>query len=162
MGKTTPLLFIMGNYDFRRDLAVARKEEQKVASLLEAYKDVDKVELNKDKRYDLCVFKADGSTVTIELKVDYMCRFTGNVAVEYESRGKDSGINTSEADVYIYKLHLSDGTAPYMAIPTKRLKGMIDKGLYFKKISGGDKGSNTRCYLFKAEEFIKNAYIIEW
>jgi hypothetical protein len=59
---------------------------------------------NNDNKYDL-LFEKNGREVKIEVKQDFSCYRTGNVGVEYHCRGKNSGIFTSEADFYIYKLH---------------------------------------------------------
>jgi hypothetical protein len=40
---------------------------------------------------------------TIEVKCDRIAVKTGNVYIEYESRGKPSGISTSQADYWVYK-----------------------------------------------------------
>lgn len=44
----------------------------------------------------------------IEVKTDFMAHETGNIAIEYESRGKPSGIAVTEADFYAYCLPRSN------------------------------------------------------
>lgn len=44
------------------------------------------------------------SNKKIEVKTDFLAQETGNIALEYESRGKPSGISTTEADFYAYCL----------------------------------------------------------
>lgn len=48
------------------------------------------------------------SNKKIEVKTDFMAQETGNIALEYESRGKPSGISITEADFYAYCLPLAN------------------------------------------------------
>lgn len=48
------------------------------------------------------------SNKKIEVKTDFMAHETGNIALEYESRGKPSGISVTEADFYAYCLPLAN------------------------------------------------------
>lgn len=48
------------------------------------------------------------SNKKIEVKTDFMAQETGNIALEYESRGKPSGIAVTEADFYAYCLPLAN------------------------------------------------------
>ena len=41
---------------------------------------------------------------TVEVKTDFLTNETGNVAVEYESRGEPSGISTTKAKYWAFKL----------------------------------------------------------
>ena len=85
-----------------------------------------------------------------EIKGDYKNKETGNVAIEFESRGIISGISTTLADRWFQKLE--DG---FWEIKTQRLKEII-KQKQFKDIkSGGDPGSNTRFYIFDGNYFRK-------
>ena len=77
------------------------------------------MEYNNDFRYDLKVGQIKESELahilehkTIEVKYDLQAMLTGNVYVEYHSRGKPSGIAVSQADYYCFcfgaTLHLID------------------------------------------------------
>ena len=46
----------------------------------------------------------------VETKTDYKCYETGNVFVEFQSRGKDSGIRVSTAEVWSFVLPKPIGT----------------------------------------------------
>jgi len=67
------------------------------------------MEYNNDFKYDLKLGQ-QGETIiaellndaTIEVKTDFIAAKTGNVYIEYQSRGKLSGIATSEAKYWIY------------------------------------------------------------
>ena len=100
------------NNDFRYDLEVGQVAEQTLADILQGKK--------------------------IEVKRDLKAHETGNIFVEYESRGKPSGLATSEADYYCY--FLSDDH--FVIIKTERFKEICRN--YYKTNKhtlGGD--SNT-------------------
>ena len=145
----------MGNYDFKRDLAVAKNTEKRVAEILENNYNYEILETNDDNKYDLLLKDNYDKEFTVEIKEDFMCKHTGNVALEFKSRGKLSGINVSESDYYIYAIHRKDDVE-YWSFETSALKEAIENNDYFRIVNGGDKGSNTMNYLFKYEEFAKN------
>ena len=89
-----------------------------------------------------------------------MCVDTGNVAVEYSCRGKLSGISTSEADFYIYKLETRDKGIHYIMHKVSDLKQMIERKEYFREVNGGDRGSNSLNYLFKYNVFAGSGFIL--
>jgi hypothetical protein len=64
------------NNDFRYDLEVGQIKENELASIIQGKK--------------------------IEVKTDLQAHETGNVYVEYESRGKPSGIAISQSDYYCF------------------------------------------------------------
>ena len=96
-------------------------------------------------KYDLEVGQAAEKEVgdmlanqKIEVKLDKRAVETGNIYVEYESRGKPSGVSRSEAEHYCFvvgKLKLF--------IPTDRLKELIEplKGTKYDK-RGGDNNTS--------------------
>ena len=72
----------------------------------------------------------------IEAKADRLCQKTGNVYVETESRGKDSGITTTDADVWAFCLWKENRELQtYVSIPVKILKKLMTK---YPKKAGGD------------------------
>jgi hypothetical protein len=71
----------------------------------------------------------------IEVKRDFMAQKTGNVFIEYSSRGKASGISTTEAEYYC--IVISDSR--YILVSTKELKEKCRKYLNTKNDRlGGD------------------------
>lgn len=136
----------MPNYDFNKDLLVAKKTEEDVAKLLESF-GVKILEYNDDNRYDI---KVDwkGNIKTIEIKEDFLCQETGNVAVEFSCRGNDSGIKTTQSDFYIYKVHEVGYIIHYYLMKTSDLKKIISDKSYHRTVNGGDEGSNSLNYLF--------------
>jgi hypothetical protein len=76
----------------------------------------------------------------IEVKNDRLIHKTGNLFIEYESRDKPSGLATTTAEYWIYRLSELDSA---LIFPTKALKQVCR--VYFKQNiflkNGGD--SNT-------------------
>jgi hypothetical protein len=60
---------------------------------------------------------------TIELKTErFQWEQTGNIFIEYESRGEPSGLAVTTADFWCHELARGDDTLCYLVIPTDRLK----------------------------------------
>ena len=101
---------------------------------------------NNDFRYDLEFGVVEGETwfhnivsnSKIEVKTDRMTESTGNVYIEYESRGKPSGIKTTQADYWVYKV----GKGKAIVIETLELKKLLRELIIDKRaitnVKGGD------------------------
>lgn len=70
------------NSNFKYDLMLGQLKEQEIAQIF--------------------------SNKKIEVKTDFLAQETGNIALEYVSRGKPSGISVTEADFYAYCLPLAN------------------------------------------------------
>jgi hypothetical protein len=149
----------MPNYDFKKDLPIAKKTEKEVARLLENIYDAEILEdENPTKAYDiLAIIK--GKTYTFEVKEDFTCEKTGNVGMEFSCRGKPSGIQVTGAIFYIYKIHTDHGIY-FWLYTTSRLRQMVKNGEYFRIVNGGDKGSNSLNYLFRYNIFIRHGCLL--
>lgn len=97
------------NNDFSHDLALGQLGEDYVGEIL--------------------------SNSTIEVKSDLQAHKTGNVYVEYESRGKPSGISTSQAEYWAFVI-----SGRVVILPTAQLKKIAR--LYFKPVAGGDNNTS--------------------
>lgn len=139
----------MAHYDFRKDLAKAKEVELEFMELYCKDRTILYSKINDDNKFDILV-KTPEKEVTFEVKHDIMSCYTGNLAVEYECRGKPSGIVTSQADYWVYKLDKD-----FFLIERKTLRKLIDDQKYFRIVSGGDKDSNTKMFLFKLD-FMKS------
>jgi len=144
----------MVHYSFEQDLLLAAKTEEQVAQWF-SDEGHEVIELNNDYRYDIKVKLKTGDVVLIEVKEDFMCKRTGNVAVEFQCRGKPSGIDRSEAAYYIYKIHTPDGEGLF-AVSSARLKKLIAGEKYHSIKVGGDNGSETKMYLFDIDTIKEN------
>jgi hypothetical protein len=97
-----------------------------------------------------------GSGTKVEVKRDYKVSETGNVAIEYQSRGHKSGISVSEADWWAHALsgpcYDGDEEQPevIVLIKLRRLKRILrslrDRGV-LRSVPGGDDGTSTMALL---------------
>ena len=93
----------MGELNFPKDLAMSQIGVEKVKKYFESkgYK----VTLNHDYRFDMTIESPTGWKNTIEMKEDIKTEVTGNVAIEFECRGKLSGIKVTEANLWVQRIH---------------------------------------------------------
>ncbi len=151
----------MTKYNFREDLPIAKKTEKEVAEILRSGYGFDILDFEDTNKYDiLAYYSKTGQNFKFEVKEDFICKTTGNVGLEFESRGKPSGIDNTEAHFYVYKLHTRDFGIQYILHNIKALRKMVIEKSYFRIVNGGDKGSNTLFYLFKYDVFIKTGRIL--
>ncbi|HCW07145.1 MAG TPA: hypothetical protein DGG95_07260 [Cytophagales bacterium] len=147
----------MPNYDFNKDLPIAKKTEREVGQLMQSkYTGFKVLKYGDDNRFDILA-SFQNKTMTFEVKEDFTHAKTGNVGLEFSCRGKLSGISVSKAEYYIYKIHNADGTCGIYLFRTEVLKKMANDKLYFRIVNGGDVGSNSMNYLFKDYVFYKYA-----
>ena len=106
-------------------------------------------DLSYGKKHEKLVMK---SMENFELKTDRMAHKTGNVYVEFQSRGKDSGIRTSKSDTWIFKI-VSKGDRHLFSIqiPFTRLKKLVSTD--YRIVPGGD-NLTSRGYLVPLTELI--------
>ena len=142
-----------GFQQFEDDLAIAQVTEVELAELLQSKTNLKIHSYNHDYRYDVVFETPNNMYLTVEIKEDFTCERTGNVGLEYSCRGKDSGIRTSEAHLYFYKLHTPKGIVNALC-QTKDLKKLVEDKRYFRTVNGGDPGSNSLNYLFKLDVFL--------
>lgn len=147
----------MGNYNFVKDLKNAKVTEEEVAQLLIKKHGAEILDFNNTASHDITA-TIDEKTFTFEVKEDFQCGDTGNVAVEYSCRGKASGIETTQAEYYIYKIHLKD-KIEYVMSSVEKLRDSIANKQYFRTVNGGDYKSNSLCYLFKYKNFIETGKV---
>jgi hypothetical protein len=114
----------------------------------------DKVIYNSDSKFDIqlqqsLIEQFDLGEMfesgKIELKgEDWQWEQTGNLAIEYECRGRPSGIATTEAEIWFHQLKRSGRTLMYFAIPVERLKELCRQayrqGRY--RVRAGDDGES--------------------
>jgi len=106
-------------------------------------------DLSYGKKHEKLVMK---SMENFELKTDRMAHKTGNVYVEFQSRGKDSGIRTSKSDTWIFKIpNGKDQHLFSIHIPLTRLKKLVTKN--YRVVPGGD-SLTSRGYLVPLKDLI--------
>ena len=109
---------------FEKDLSYGKKHEKMVMKSLEKY----------------------------ELKTDRMAHRTGNVYVEFQSRGKDSGIRTSKSNTWIIKIVSAKDTHLFSVhIPLSRLRRLVSKD--YRVVPGGD-NLTSKGYLVPIKDLV--------
>lgn len=94
--------------------------------------------------------------IKVEVKSDRIAGVSGNFAIEYECRGKPSGINITQADFYLYFIIYPDDKHCVYKIPVEQLKKISkEKG---RKIKAGDDNA-SRIYLL--HKHLLKDYLIE-
>jgi hypothetical protein len=116
------------------------------------------VEFNRDFRYDLKVGQMAESWLadilmskTVEIKRDFKASRTGRVFVEFFSRGKPSGIDTTEADFWAF---IIDGET-VVILPTARLKELVQEAKDEGKIWKGGDSNTSQGVLIDLERLVK-------
>ena len=63
---------------------------------------------------------------TIEVKSEsWLWERTGNIAIEFASNGRPSGINATEADYWVHNLMRDGATLAYIMFPVDRLRDLV-------------------------------------
>ena len=83
---------------------------------------------------------------------------TGNIAIEYESYGKPSGINATESDYWFHNLCIGDETFATLVFDTASLKRIISNLDKKRSVSGGDNNA-SRMYLLNLQKLFSSVVI---
>jgi hypothetical protein len=137
---------------FKRDLKQGKLYER----LATEYFEWDNLYMSKGyfKEYDFCCVK-EGKKTYVEVKSDRLAGKTGNLCIEYEYKGKPSGINASTADYWMYFIlktvdghpHSKVNRIEAYKIPSDDLRNIVKD---CRSVMGGD-GYNSKMYLVKKE-----------
>lgn len=108
------------------------------------------MEYNSDFKYDLQFGIVEGeswfhnvvSNSKVEVKTDRLTEKTGNVYIEYESRGKPSGIVTSEADYWVYKVGEGRAIIIEKEELKRKLRELVRSGKARMGVKGGDNNTS--------------------
>jgi len=141
--------------NFDDNLEFAQRGEEEVARLLQ--KKMKKLKLtgfNDDKEYDIVGSYGD-KEVTFEVKEDVRVGDTGNVVVETKSRGKPSGLATSTATFWVFRLHLNGNIDHYLLKPEK-MRNMIRRGIIPRRQLDNTDSCNL-LHFFRVEQIIELA-----
>ena len=83
---------------------------------------------------------------------------TGNIAIEYQSYGKPSGIAATEADYWFHNLCIGDDTFATLVFSTESLKRIIANLDYKKTVKGGDNYA-SQMYLLNIQKLFSSDVI---
>jgi len=137
--------------NFYDNLEYAQVGEEQVAELLERrFKDFKLKGFNEDNECDI-VADIDGREVTIEVKEDVRTKDTGNVVIECESRGKPSGIMTTKANFWVFRIHTVDGIRNIL-FKTVDLKQAVRDRRFHNKRQMSHTDSNNVLYFFRLSD----------
>jgi hypothetical protein len=112
---------------------------------------------NNDNRFDLdlqygVIYEEQVAEMLQNKKIEVkserdLWKKTNNIAIEFESRGKPSGIMTTQADYWFHNLVIEGEIVATLVFPVDKLKKYIKKYTP-SKVSGGD-DNTSRLYLIK-------------
>ena len=120
------------------------------------------MKLNNDKRFDIDlsygkIFEQqvadmlEGSKIEVKTERDKWTD-TRNIVIEFESRGKPSGIATTEADYWFHNLARGSYLMCTLVFPVAVLRRYIEH-CHPRVISGGDDGT-SKMYLIKLTDLV--------
>jgi len=95
----------------------------------------------------------------IEVKSERdMWQRTGNIAIEYQSYGKPSGIEATESDYWFHNLCVGEDTFCTLVFNTDSLKKIINNLDSKRSVSGGDNNA-SRMYLLNLQKLFSSDVI---
>ena len=83
---------------------------------------------------------------------------TGNIAIEYESWNKPSGIKATESDYWFHNLCIGDNEYCTLVFKTDTLKKIVNDLDTFKTVSGGDNNA-SRMFLINLQKLFSTDVI---
>ena len=118
--------------------------------------------MNNDKRFDIDlqygqVFEQKVADMLQNKKIEVKTerdkwKDTGNIVIEFESRGRPSGIASTEAEYWFHNLAIGDNIVMTLVFPTKTLRNYIASNNP-KMVRGGD-NMTSRLYLIKLQDLV--------
>ena len=144
----------MAEYNFTKDIVVGEHGELVVIKDLESV-GATFIKDNKDNRYDV-IMNINNEEIKYEIKTDVFCKpeyDTGNLFIEYECRGKSSGLMVTEAKWFVtYYKHLNE----IWYIQSDVLKKVLMDNDIRKTQFSGDANSNTKGWLLPRHQYKKH------
>lgn len=167
-------MYFFANYNFRTDIKDGERGESVFVEYMESM-GCNFINDNKDNKYDIKMTMPNGKEQTFEIKTDVWCipsrqyespvlgtintpaRDNGNMFIEFECRGKESGIVVTKADWFVtYFPHYQQ----MWIIKVDKLKKLIETENFPISERAGDEGSNTKGYLLPRNDY-RNSFKIE-
>lgn len=130
--------------NFKKDLEFGQYYENELLQYLD-YDTYEQAQGNF-KLWDIKIVKDGMEPTTYEVKADRKAIDTGNIAIEYECNGKDSGIKTTKCTYWAHFCIDPLGGYQLYIIPRKFLIKLINRGEY-KRIAN----INNYCYFVLIE-----------
>ena len=132
---------------FHESLEVGKKSEELVLNRIKNKYPSAYIKDGYFKDFDIFIPEIDTS---VEVKKDFMSKYTGNVVVEVQMNGKLSALSTTKADWWVF--HLDD--EEFIFITPEQIRNMINKE-NFKSVQFTGKGdcASKIAYLIKKHFF---------
>ena len=105
-------------------------------------------------REDMVAEMLQGCKIEVKSERD-LWQKTGNIAVEYESYGKPSGIMATESEYWFHNLCMGDTTYVTLVFKTQVLKDLIESLDYIKTVRGGDNMA-SKMYLISLQKLFSS------
>tara|TARA_R100001082_G_scaffold76211_1_gene44287 strand:- start:1833 stop:2264 length:432 start_codon:yes stop_codon:yes gene_type:complete len=117
---------------------------------------------NKPQNFDIDLLRGlngevealDVLTGKLEVKTDFRAYKTGNLAIEIECRGKASGIQTSEADWWLFNIRIPKREPLMLIISLERLKKLASRHLHMNHVVMGGDGKASKLVIIPVSEVI--------
>ena len=109
------------NNDFKYDLLLGQIREKQIAKIL------------KNKSIEI---KSEENNGWVK---------SGNIAIEINSRGKPSGLSTTQADYWWHCLQINDEDVAHIVFPVDKLRKLVEKMFHnetAKVVKGGDNNTS--------------------
>ena len=159
-------------YNFKLDIEDGERGEKIIVNELKSF-GYTFVSFNKDNKYDALLLNKKNEEVKFEIKTDVWCipekeihtpfgivkesRDSGNLFIEFECRGKDSGIKVTKAKYFVtYFPYLQEA----WFILTNKLKKLINDNELPTTTDAGDEKSGTKGYLINRELYKEHFKIL--
>lgn len=145
--------------DFRKDLKISEAEVKKFMYVINKLYPHYIIEQNNDWKYDLKLTDfTNNKELKIEIKDDFKCCSTGNVAIEYQFNNNPSGIEHTEADYWVITIHNNDRSVDsYNIIDVNVLKEIVKE---CRKVPTSRPATHTWIYLLPKELLKQNCKVI--
>ncbi len=92
----------------------------------------------------------------IEVKTDFQAYRTGNVFIEYASRGKPSGIATTQSEWYaLILVNKDEEVERIILMETTKLRGIVLRNLHTRGYKKGGDNDTSRGVLVKVTELVQ-------
>jgi hypothetical protein len=137
----------MANYNFTDDLIIGEEGEKIIIEDL-TFLGAEFQSDNKTNSHDI-IFKYKNKLISYECKTD-LYHDTGNMFIETYCRGKESGINVTNADYFVTYFKV---TNEIWYIKTSKLKQILKNFEHKIAKQSGDIGSNTQGILLNKNQF---------
>jgi len=105
--------------------------------------------------YDLFAVFQNGKELRVEVKIDYKCATTGNIAIEYRHNSGFSGVIRSKADMYII---IAKGKL--LAMDKEYLLAFLGCE-DFREVDGGD-GDKSTFILVPFDRLVSEEFVTVW